>query len=391
MSAPKPRLLFAGDAPLGGERHAALRLVRLPDRAELDEDEELSQLEAEQSRHRSRLAALGVAFLAHALLILLFALVVVAVVDPEPPQIEVAQETSSADVAAPAPRERRTLPDHHRSPAASAAAIPSITAAASADFAVPPVDETFPEAMDLGTPGVGLVPGFGGGPGLGGARFLGLAAGRESRHIVLLIDVSGSMRGNCSLEGLAAIKREVARTIGSLRPEIRFNLCAFASDVDAFRPASVRATEENKTAAIEWFDAYYQARRFPETRTSAFGSEGVDGDGVRYVPITSESFPNLRGIEGSTRIELGIFAAMRDAPQTIFVISDGEPMSNRRGRGVPDEELLDLIDGEFRSRYRVRNGVRINTISVDGYGERFLRRLAERFGGRYRSISPARL
>jgi hypothetical protein len=240
--------------------------------------------------------------------------------------------------------------------------------------------------MDLGSDGLGIDLGFGP-AGLGGTQFLGLAAGRDTRHVVLLIDVSWSMRGNLGPDGLEAIRREVAKTVNSLAPGVLFNLYTFASDADAFNRHSVHATAGSKAEAVAFFNGYFRPdSEFDETRTSQFARRGVDSKGVPYFPIEPEDFEQLSDLGGSTRVELGVIAAMQNRPQVIYVISDGEPLTNRRGRPVGTSFLLDTIDDEYRRLYNGL-GLRINTISIDGQGATFLRKLARQFAGAYKEVS----
>lgn len=352
-----------------------------------DELNGAAQDEAERSAQRSKVAAIVFAAVVHLLVAAIAAIVVMREVRRGAPEITV---TAGYDEQA-APRERvlETQRVVNRRPSGEAAARANVvTAAAPADFALP-VSDAVDDVMDFGPIDTGDGIGFGSSGAFGGAQFLGLSAG-SSRHIVLLIDVSGSMLGNCGPAGLEAIKREVARTVNSLAANVRFNIFTFAGDVDGFKAHSVPATADMKREAIAFFDAYFTAA-VRETRTDAFGPRGVDPSGVAFVPITSEKFRALNGISGSTRVELGVVAAMQDRPSTIFVISDGEPQSRRDGRQIEHPELIELIQREYRRLYGSIRQLRIGTISVDGKGAGFLRRLADAFGGDYRSIRPAEL
>jgi len=261
------------------------------------------------------------------------------------------------------------------------------------EIAIPSFEESTIEISDFGlSDGVGNTLGFSSGEGGLRASFLGLRAQNTSRHIVLLIDVSGSMIGNCGQDGLEAIKREVRRTVNAFDEKMRFNLVTFAGEADAFRSHSVSASAENKEAAVEFFSSYYGGGGgFSQTRTERFGDRGRDDKGVEYVAVMSSQFEELRGINGGTRVELGIIAAMKDKPTTIFVISDGDPGSHKNGERLKDRELIKLIEAEYKKIYRLNRVLRIHTISVDGLGKRFLKKISRQFGGDYKSIRPAKL
>ncbi|CAN5361013.1 hypothetical protein BH23VER1_BH23VER1_07020 [soil metagenome] len=384
----RPRIIARLDAP-----RPELRVGDLSESsAHLTEEIEESEWEAEESRHHTRIRALVIAAGLHLLLVALAALVVVYSQPDIPPAITIESDPD----AGPEARAREVIEQRaqrQRPSASSASMIPVLTSAGRSDIALPSVDDLAPlPTMDLGLGAEALLSGFGGAGVPGGAAFLGLAVPKTS-HVVLLVDVSGSMRGNCGPEGLAAIKREVAKTVNSLDPQIVFNIFAFASDVDAFKDRSVPATPENKKAAIAFFEGYFLSGRgsFYQTRTEQFGQAGVDADGVPYVPISTSRFSQLREISGTTRIELGVVAAMQARPKTLFIISDGEPESRDSNGRLSHETLIDLIDREYRRLYFSPGGLQVGTISVDGQGARFLRALAEHFGGIYKSIRPARL
>ncbi len=384
----RPRIIGRPDAP-----RPTLRVTDLRESAEeLAEEIEDSEWEAEEGRHGSRVKALLIAFAIHLVLAVVAMLVVVysgpdqvASIIVEAPDVSELVDSRAKEVI-----EQRTK---RVKPTSSAPMIPTITTAATSALSLPSVDDLAPlPTMDLGLGAEALLSGMGGGGVPGGAAFLGLSVPKTT-HVILLVDVSGSMRGNCGIEGLEAIKREVARTVSALDTKVEFNIFAFASDVDAFQERSVRATPENKKAAIAFFDGYFLTgpNSFYETRTKEYGRTGTDENGVRYVPILSDQFSQLREIKGTTRIELGVIAAMQARPKTLFVISDGEPESRSNGSRLTNEALIDLIDREYRRLYFSRGGLQVGTISVDGQGAKFLRALAEHFGGAYKSIRPARL
>ena len=362
-----------------------LAVAKLKDPESRAEEKETTEWEVESRRFRSRTASLLAAAFVHVLIALIAALVVTQQFRKLPPVIEIA--------GAPQPTGNdKPILKPKTKPRVSAAGKPirALSSAAASPVAIPAVDNLDLEPLDLGTMGISDL-GFGSGL-MGGANFLGLSAGRNSRHVVLLIDVSGSMYANCGQDGLQAIKDEVAKTVNGLKENILFNIYTFASDADGFAQRSVKATGDNKKTAVDFFNGYFKGGSgFYETRTSQWGNKGVDKEGVRYVPIESDRFGNLRGIQGSTRLELGVIAAMQNRPQTIFIISDGDPQSTRDGTRLNDDEIIRLIDTEYSRHYRQRGQLRISTISIDGQGARVLKKIAKHYGGIYKSISPASL
>jgi Ca-activated chloride channel family protein len=98
------------------------------------------------------------------------------------------------------------------------------------------------------------------------------------RDITLVLDVSGSMQGR-KIEQARAAGRQLLRT---LRPDDRFRLIDFASDVRTFRDEFVAATPENLRAATRYLDAL-----------EATGSTNIEGalrEAVR-VPTTAGRLP----------------------------------------------------------------------------------------------------
>ena len=98
------------------------------------------------------------------------------------------------------------------------------------------------------------------------------------RDITLVLDVSGSMQGR-KIEQARAAGRQL---LGTLRPEDRFRLIDFSSDVHTFRDEFVSATAENLRDATRYLDAL-----------EAQGSTNIEGalrEAVR-VPTTAGRLP----------------------------------------------------------------------------------------------------
>ncbi|MFM7058241.1 MAG: VIT and vWA domain-containing protein [Planctomycetota bacterium] len=71
------------------------------------------------------------------------------------------------------------------------------------------------------------------------------------RSVVLVIDRSGSMRGEKFLQAQQGIRR----LLESLQAEDHFNLVVYDSDVELFRTELQSATPDNLQAALQWADA----------------------------------------------------------------------------------------------------------------------------------------
>ena len=248
------------------------------------------------------------------------------------------------------------------------------------------------DAIDFGGTGMGdgLGMGFGGGVGkLGGTNFFGIPAGKGAKSLSLVLDVSGSMN-SLGEDSIQAMKDQVDKTLMGLDPISRFNLFTFAGEADGFKQRSVNATEVNRKSASRFLRGYLaDGSGFSGTRTSRYGDEGRDDKGIRYVPITGDDFEDLKDSGGATRIELGVLAAMRDKPEVIFVLSDGEPGSSIDGERVTEKVLIKLIEKNRDATYGRSPKLTIHTIgvgSISRNGKEFLRKLARAFGGKYNDV-----
>ncbi len=334
-------------------------------------------------------AALMLAAGLHVLIAMIAAAVVLAERREDPPVVDVALPAAEVipKKLPPPPPEKNNL----TFTAASGSTAEVLLEAAAAVVSIP-IPDVLPsdDAIDFGGGGGGLGLGFGGGIGkLGGADFFGIPAGGGASSLALVLDVSGSMI-SLGDDGIQAMKDQVDKTLTGLDPIARFNLFTFAGEADGFRERSVSATEENRKAA-RFFLRDYLVRNsgFSETRTARFGNGGADDKGIRYVPITGGDFRDLEGSAGSTRIELGVLAAMRDKPEVIFVLSDGEPSSSIDGKRMTGDVLIKIIEENRDRNYGRFSKLTIHTISVGGIGgngKRFLRGLARAFGGRYSNV-----
>ena len=116
------------------------------------------------------------------------------------------------------------------------------------------------------------------------------------RDITLVLDISGSMSGAKMNQARAAGRQ----LLSTLRPEDRFRLIDFSSDVHSFRDEFSRATPENLRAAQQYLDAL-----------EAQGSTNISG-------ALREALAANRGPEASERMPVVLF------------ITDGEPTVGER-------------------------------------------------------------
>ena len=267
--------------------------------------------------------------------------------------------------------------------------------------------------MMSGTPGSG--GGFGGGKGTGRgtgtgsgfgpgsqpgftANFLGLTS--TGNNIIFCIDTSGSMKGNLGANGITALRRELKKVIDGLPPSAQFNIICFGQNGDLFKSKSVIATQEMKNEANRFMEGYYggASADFGRTRAEKYGRKGTDSMGIEYTAIMPEDVKELAGTEGGSRIDLAMVAAFERKPSTLFVLSDGAPGTRMAGQPAMEKrEIINLIYSKFEKMLGKTSKLQVNTISIysntaDGReGEKFLRDLAQKFGGKHKEIKPDKL
>ena len=296
-----------------------------------------------------------------------------------------------------------------------------IAAKASGAIALPDTTSTLADMSTLsvtsgmmsGTPGSG--GGFGGGKGTGRgtgtgagfgpgnqpgftASFLGLTS--TGNNIIFCIDTSGSMRTNLSAPGITALRRELKKVIDGLPPSAQFNIICFGQNGDLFKPKSVTATQAMKNEAALFMEGYYGggSADFGRTRTEKYGRAGKDNLGIEYTAILTEDISELAGTEGGSRIDLAMVAAFERKPSTLFVLSDGAPGTRFAGKDAMDkDDIIKLIYDKFEKMMGKTSKLQVNTISIysnseEGRdGEKFLRKLSGKFGGKHKEIKPDKL
>lgn len=226
----------------------------------------------------------------------------------------------------------------------------------------------------------------------GGKQFLGVET--KSEKIIFVIDVSDSMntpfgdperlkqlgREYESTQRLAIVKEELMATIDSLPDSTRFDIIAYATDVEFWEGRLTKANVLNKNNAKRWVDD--------------LRPKGGTGSGFR----ARTGLSDLQANEGQTNTYLALMTALgeevdddrRRGPQTfrteaerepvdtVFFLTDGEPTVG---------EMVDMV--RIRSEVRRVNqykGVQIHVIYVGTFGGEDFERLAEENGGIFVSI-----
>ena len=290
---------------------------------------------------------------------------------------------------------------------------PSAFSLPEARTALAAISTVNPSAAMSGTPGTGgqYGDGTGGriGPGNGlnrgvagkgvGTTFFGALP--RGNNIIFCIDTSGSMRMNLSVNGIAALRRELKRVISDLPATVSFNLICFGQSADLFKAQCVPATPDRKSEALRFLENYYggPTADFGRTRTERYGRAGKDSNGIEYIPLLPADIEELAGTEGGSRIDLAMVAAFERNPTTLFVLSDGAPGTRKTGAEQPMDKgaLIELIHAKYREVMGGKSDLLVNTISIysdtdEGRdGAKFLRQLAQKFGGKHREVKPEKL
>jgi Ca-activated chloride channel family protein len=124
------------------------------------------------------------------------------------------------------------------------------------------------------------------------------------REFVFIVDVSGSMNGF----PLEVTKKLMRGLLGTLRPEDRFNLLLFAGSSHLLAPASLEATPENLTLALDTIDRHPGSggTELLPALDKALALPG--GDMARSIVIVTDGYVDVEA-EAFERIRKGAGAA----------------------------------------------------------------------------------
>ena len=325
------------------------------------EDPQLVELAQQREANKSKAAAFAIAVLVHGLIGLLLAWIVMSVLDETPPEL-IVESTGTSDTPTITKEEfSKKVSNEKPSPPSETSQV--IVANTMSPVSVPMVD-TITDSPTIGNATNGLGFGAGGfGDGTGGTSFFGTAGGGQ--NIVIVIDTSTSMIGNCGREGCDAIIREVNRTVARLAKGTRFNLICFGNDADALSKKGEVVGGKSQTKAKKFMEDYFQNQVWQRTRTSKFGKSGKGQQGhPLHTTIMPDDIKSLSGTSGSSRMDLALVAAFEQKPATIFLIADGEPNTSRKGKKLGQDELIKLIAREAKRAYGKGHAHRRSTPSV---------------------------
>lgn len=197
--------------------------------------------------------------------------------------------------------------------------------------------------------GTGTGRGLGGGGGTGKGSGMAFFNIRDTaKSVVIMIDVSQSMFSRTgdydshtrqllkhgAEQSFDAIRREAITLINSLGPDTRFGIIRWSGSARSWKPELVRATDENKRQAKEHI----------------------------ITEIDANTAPPTGGRPGGTRHDYAIEELLRLAPETAFMLTDGNATASQPGGGmttIPADTLLDQLTAAAKSKEALP---RINTI-----------------------------
>lgn len=249
-------------------------------------------------------------------------------------------------------------------PASSSSSMAKVIAASvEAPVAVP-----MPEVVDPLTPfgmdddfAAGFGAGDGDGDGGGGSSFFGTP--RQGRRVVYVVDYSESMRSDTDGGGtrLDALKKELTRSINALNSGMNFNVIFFAQSAWTIETEGPDEANKgwnglNKVPEVPWYPAEERAKA---VFTERIRSTGVGNGTVWYSPLK-------------------MALSMRPPPDTIYLLSDGEPSDLT--------DVLNRIDGMNPT------GVPVDTFAMEepGSAARAMLEMAQETGGRFTMIYKGR-
>jgi hypothetical protein len=336
-----------------------------------------------------QIASLAVAIVVHVILVMLLALVAVAIIKEDPPELTINSTSFSTEPSINKKDYSQSFKQDKPSPPA-AASTQLLTATMQSSVAIPTLDVIKDVPIHIGTSGFGM--GFGGGGsgnGLGAATFFGTTGG--GNRIILVVDTSTSMPGQCGPNGIQAIRDEIKKTVTTLPPSTMFNIICYGNMADGLFEKPVAADSSRKQQVEKFMAGYFGKGPFPRTRTETFGTKGIDSDGVEYIPIPTDKVSGLKGTTGGSRLDLALVAAFDQKATSIFLITDGAPSTAKDGKRLSEKDIVKLVDDEADRVYGKNNHPVVNCISINGIGASILKDISRKFKGKYKDIEPKKL
>jgi len=345
--------------------------------------------EAAKKRRRSLVVSIIIgSIIVHAVALVGFGLWIVAQYFADPPAEFEVRELIKIP---PQTREHRMNMAAHEAMAAKPTFSDRILSARPMEFALPdlpqvPVDQMLPldpselisdqvnSLVGSAGAGSGLGAGLTGGGGTGkGISFFGIAD--DARSVVIMIDVSASMFGRTGdldyqsgkmlrkgkEQSFQRVRDEAIKLVDGLGLDTKFGIIRWSGSARSWQALLVPATTANKAAAKKHIQEDVDAR-----------SSGPRG-----------------GRPGGTRHDYALEVLFELAPETAYMLTDGNATaSDRGGKEIPADELLDIIATAEKAGVAVP---RIHTLyyltGADKKSEeKLLRSISRKTGGKFAKV-----
>lgn len=247
---------------------------------------------------------------------------------------------------------------------ASSASARVIAAAVAAPISVPTPetpDPTGPFGIDDDF-NAGFGAGDGDGDGGGGSSFFG--TGRPGKRVVYIVDFSLSMESDVVTGGtrIAALKEELTRSVKALGERMSFAVIFFSHnawtvEVEGNRPSDRGWNGLNATPTVNWYPALPKVKEEFISKINAMPPHG----NTSWYPPLKMAF------------------SMTPAPDTIYLLSDGEPRDY--------DQVLDEM-----SEINPHN-IPVDTIAFElpGTPARYMLDIAKETGGKFAMVHKGKL
>jgi HEAT repeats/von Willebrand factor type A domain len=209
---------------------------------------------------------------------------------------------------------------------------------------------------------------------IGGAFF---GTKTPSRQMIFIIDCSGSMEalvtekerfeGFPDLSRMEIVKTELSREIDRLPSYVKFNIIAFATDVNPWKDKLQQASITVKSSAKSWIKTLYAIGGASKEDLATVGLASSAG----LEKGKTNTFGALKTALGVKEVSTADTNYKVEA-DTIFFLSDGRPTV---GEYVDPDDIL----REIKAINDLRKVV-IHTIAIGEFQKDFMQRLAEQNG-----------
>jgi hypothetical protein len=226
-------------------------------------------------------------------------------------------------------------------------------------------------------------------------NFFGIRARAE--RAVILVDASLSMLtlSKGGAEGYERVKQEVLRVVHDLPEGGAFNVILFSDRACVFgREGLVPVDAASRARVAEWLRPLHDpGKTSPATvQLAGMGRAKLlaEFEGDVYAVKDRELPP-----AGGTRVDIALLASFEQGPDTVFIVSDGEPQiwgadGSRQLRLWSAARVLQKI-GQWKREFYAKASLKPPRVHAVGYeadakGEAFLRSLTSQNHGTFRQV-----